>query len=86
MNYNYPRAQDIYKGTVFLMAETVDSNKYDEYHIPYRNDNAIQIKNIKHENLIQYIERGVVMKLEKNGSFNNKQFYRIPIRIQEQLF
>jgi hypothetical protein len=86
MIYTYPRPQIIFNNTLFLIKETVDSNKFDEYQIPYRVGNGIKIRRLSHAFLQQAIDRGDVKLLEKKGSFNDKPYYRVPLEIQLKLF
>jgi hypothetical protein len=84
MIYHYPRYQNVYKDTVFLMTETVDSEKYEEYDIPYLNEGCLTILNIKHPQIKELISRGVIEKFEKPGFFNNKSAYSIPLSITQK--
>ncbi len=86
MTYNYPRPQNLYNNTVFLIADTVNSEKFDEYSIPYRKENSIVFLKITHKFLKECIDRGIVVLLEKPGAFNGKSFYRIPLNIQLTLY
>ncbi len=86
MIYYYPRPQTIFKDTLFLIGETVDSGKFSEYNIPYKNKEGIKILNIKHDFLKSAIGRGIVKLHTKPGVFNDKPFYRIPVEIQLTLF
>lgn len=82
MIYNYPRPQEIYRDSIFLMEETVLSNKYTDYIIPYKIKDKIEYKKISHDFLLEAIGRGIITKLQKPGAFNNKPYYRIPLLIQ----
>lgn len=82
MTYTYPKPQNIYNGTVFLIADTVDSKRFSDYAIPYKHDGKIQMKQISHDILLTAIKQGIVKKVEISRAFNGKQFYRIPIIIQ----
>lgn len=86
MTYTYPRSQSLFEDTVFLIAETVKSNSFDEYHIPYKKGNSVCIFKIRHAYIKRAIELGVVKLLERPGSFNDKPFYRIPIISRLTLF
>jgi len=86
MIYNYPRPQDVYNDTVFLMAETVDSNQFSKYVIPFRLGNTIKQKIITHDFLLAAIDRGLIIRTRKIGAFNDKEFYRIPLELQLTLF
>lgn len=86
MIYTYPRPQDIYNNSVFLIAETVDSNEFTEYVIPYNFKKVIRMKKITHSFLIEAIDCGLVSRLSKPGAFNNKEYYRIPLEMQLTLF
>lgn len=86
MKYIYPRPQNLYNNTVFLIADTVNSDKFDEYSIPYRKENSIIFLNMTHVFLKECIDRGIVVLLEKPGSFHGKSFYRIPVNIQLTLY
>ena len=86
MIYTYPRPQTIFKETLFLIGETVDSEKFEEYQIPYKTKKGIKIRRISHSFLLGAIDRGLVKLLEKPGAFNDKPFYRIPMEIQLTLF
>ena len=68
------------------MEETVKSEKYTEYNIPYEKNGKIIVKNITHELLTKLIESGIIVADKVQGSFNDKAFIRIPIRIQLTLF
>lgn len=82
MQYNYPRPQEIYNSTLFLMAETVNSNQFSEYIIPYKTKGQTREYKISHDFLTECIDRGIIVLSNKYGAFNNKDFYRIPLQIQ----
>lgn len=86
MEYTYPRPQELYKNTLFLMKETVDSEQFTAYKIPYNTKIGIQYLMITDLLLKDLIESGAVVLATKLGFFNDKEFYRIPSHIQLQLF
>ena len=85
MLYTYPRPQTLYNDTLFLMAETVDSNKFDSYQIPHQVKDKMVMFQISDAFLKEAIGRGIVLRQEKKGAFHDKPFYRIPINIQLKL-
>ena len=82
MTYTYPRPQEVYSDTLFLMAETVQSNNFSDYMIEYKQGKKLKTFKIQHEFLMAASSRGIVQLLSKPGAFNNKAFYRIPLKIQ----
>jgi len=86
MTYTYPRIQNPYKNTVFLMQETFDMNKYSLYQIPYQGKNGVVIRSITHELLQKLIEKDIIKVEERDRSFNDKKFIRLPLEIQLELF
>lgn len=67
------------------MKETVDSKKFTEYRITFEKDNIMHMKTITHELLTELIELGKVELDHKPGFFNDREFYRIPLSIQQKL-
>lgn len=80
MVFVYSKIQKPMAGTIFLMSETFDSNKYDSYVIKYYGfSGEVVHKKIEHQQLKEMLEKKSALRLSKPNFANYEEFIKIPI-------
>jgi hypothetical protein len=79
MIYNYPKSQKVIAGTIFLMSDTVDSGQFSEYRIQYYMGKDIHVKVLTHDEVLNKLNDGNILRMRKQNFANYKEFLKIPI-------
>lgn len=79
--YEYPTVQSVIQETVFIMARSVELQRYDKYIIPYRHAGQLHRGTISYADLISYIQEGIIRRLSKVNFAHGEPFLKIPINL-----
>jgi hypothetical protein len=78
MIYVYPTVQSVVAGSVFIMADTFDSGKYDKYVIKYHGQNGVDHMTLSHAAIEKAMQDKLVIRARRQSFANYKEFIKIP--------